>query len=258
MQVYEFWIRASRFYHIDIYLESGEHLNTLDVAGLIIVYAIIAVSLVTALVMEKRGSQRDVRKVVHIGVGFFVFIWWVFSENWIMFVFFALPFAAVLFVAMFRDNAISNSKLGDIANNKGHKTGLFLYVITIAIFIVFFWDHWTAATVGIVAMTFGDGFGSVIGKSFGKHKTINGKSLEGSLGVFATTAVMAAVIIVLYGWLFDAGYFLNGATSPVAPFWVAAIVAGLVATILEAVCPGQYDNIVTPIIVALSMVLLGY
>ena len=130
-------------------------------------------------------------------------------------------------------------------------------LVTIAIFIVFFWDHWTAATVGVVAMTFGDGFGSIVGRRFGRHRTINGKSLEGSLGVFAATAVMASAIILLYGWLYASGLFPNGGTDLVVPFWAAAAVAGLAATVLEAVCPGQYDNIVTPIVVALTMVMLG-
>ena len=186
-------------------------MNATDVIALALVYAIIGTSLAVALALERRGSERDVRKVVHIGVGFFVFVWWAFSENWIMFVFFALPFAVILFVAMFRGNAVSDSKLGDIANNRGHRTGLFLYVVTIAIFIVFFWDHWTAATVGVVAMTFGDGFG--------RHRTINGKSLEGSLGVFAATAVMASAIILLYGWLYASGLFPNGGTDPWPRCW---------------------------------------
>ena len=222
-----------------------------------LVYAIIAVSLATALILEKRGSKADTRKIVHIGVGFFVFVWWVFSENWIMLVFFTVPFAIILFIAMLKDNAISNSKIGDIANNKGHKTGLFLYAVSITILVAFFWDHWTAATIGVVAMTWGDGIGSVVGKRFGRHKTFNGKSLEGSLGVFAATAVMTAVVLLFYGFLITSGYYPAGDATAVVPFWAVSLIAGLLATVLEAVCPGQYDNIVMPIVVALAMVLLG-
>ena len=86
-----------------------------DYIGLALVYGIIAVSLGAALVLERRGSRRDVRQVVHIGVGFFVFVWWMFTENWIMLVFFTLPFAAILLVAMFRGNAVSESKLAPSA-----------------------------------------------------------------------------------------------------------------------------------------------
>ena len=98
-----------------------------DLVGLALVYAIIASSLAVALVMERRGTGGDARKVVHVGVGLFVLVWWMFSENWIMLVFFTVPFAVLLFIAMFRGNAVSESKLGDLANNKGHRTGLFLY-----------------------------------------------------------------------------------------------------------------------------------
>ena len=230
--------------------------NSQDVMGLVLVYAIIAVSLAVAMILERRGD-RNVRKVVHIGVGFFVFVWWMFSENWIMFVFFALPFAIVLFVAMLRDNAVSNSALGDIANNKGHRTGLFLYVVSIGILIVFFWDHWTAATIGVVAMTFGDGMGSVIGKRYGTHRASNGKSVEGSVAVFLATAVMSAVIVLFYGWLAASGYYPSGDSVAIVPVWAVSVIAGALATILEAICPGQYDNIVTPLVVSSAMILLG-
>ena len=186
-----------------------------DYIGLALVYGIIAVSLGAALVLERRGSRRDVRKVVHIGVGFFVFVWWMFTENWIMLVFFTLPFAAILLVAMFRGNAVSESKLGDLANNKGHREGLFLYAVTIT------------------------------------------KSVEGSLGVFAATAIMAAVIMLFYGWLTASGYYPTGDSVAIVPVWAVAVIAGAVATVLEALCPGQYDNIVTPLVVACAMVLLG-
>ncbi len=228
-----------------------------DLVGLALVYAIIASALAAALAMERRGTGWDPRKVVHMGVGLFVLVWWMFSENWIMLVFFTVPFAVILFVAMFRGNAVSESKLGDMANNRGHRTGLFLYAVAITILVAFFWDHWTAATVGVVAMTFGDGSGSVVGRRFGRHRILNGKSLEGSLAVFAATALAAAFIILYYGWLTASGLYPTGDSTAIVPFWAAAVIAGFISMVLEAVCPGQYDNIVTPLVVAVAMVALG-
>lgn len=146
---------------------------------------------------------------------------------------------------------------GDLANNKGHREGLFLYAVTITILVALFWDHWTAATIGVVAMTFGDGMGSVVGRRFGRHRFLGGKSVEGSLGVFAATAIMAAVIMFFYGWLTASGYYPTGDSVAIVPVWAVAVIAGAVATVLEALCPGQYDNIVTPLVVACAMVLLG-
>ena len=232
-------------------------METQDIIALALVYAIIAASLVLALTLERKGIECNVRKVVHIGVGFFVFVWWMFTEGWVMLAFFTIPFAVLLFIPMVSERAMPIRELNDLTVNKGHRTGLFLYAVTISIMVVFFGDHWTAATIGIVAMTFGDGFGSVIGKRYGKHGIINGKSLEGSLGVFAATAIMAAVIMVYYGWLTSAGFYPGGDSIAIVPVWAVSVIAGLVSMVMEAVCPGQFDNILTPLTVAVTMVLLG-
>ena len=75
-------------------------METQDCVALVLVYLIIAASLGISMYLEKKGSAVDTRKVVHIGVGNFVFVWWMFTENWIMLAFFTVPFAIVLFLAM--------------------------------------------------------------------------------------------------------------------------------------------------------------
>ena len=231
-------------------------METQDCVALVLVYLIIAASLGISMYLEKKGSAVDTRKVVHIGVGNFVFVWWMFTENWIMLAFFTVPFAIVLFLAMLKDNAVSRSKLGTLSN-QGHKTGLFFYAVTITILVIACPDHWTAASIGVVAMTYGDGFGSVIGRRFGKHKTFNGKSLEGSLGVFALTAVMAAVVILFYGFLASAGFYPAGAYGGIVPIWAACLIAGALASVIEMVSKGFFDNLAVPLIVTLAMALLG-
>ena len=84
-------------------------LLTQDYIGLVLVYAIIAIFLAAGLYLDKKGSKIDVRKVVHIGVGNFILVWWMFTAGWIMLAFFTIPFAIVLFLAMMKDNAISRS-----------------------------------------------------------------------------------------------------------------------------------------------------
>ena len=228
-----------------------------DYIGLILVYGLIAISLAIGLYLDRRGSSLDVRKIIHIGVGNFIFIWWMFTEGWVMLAFFTIPFAILLFIAMLKDNIISESDLGRI-NKKGHKTGLFLYAVSISLMILLFSDHWVAATFGIVAMTYGDGFGCVIGKRFGKHPGFNGKTLEGSLAVFIFTTVVCMVILALYSFLSSEMVLgFSADCTAIVPGFVACIIAGLVATIVEAVCHGAYDNIAIPMSVALVMVLLG-
>ena len=248
-------------------------MTTNDIIGLVLVYGLIIAALVLSLVVEKKLPNLDSRKVVHIGVGNFVFVWWLFTQSWVMLVFFTVPFAVILFIAMFRGNIISESKLGELTR-KGHNTGLFLYAITITVLVVFFFrdgllssifpdlgnEHWLAASIAIMAMTYGDGFGSAVGRRIGKHKIIHGKSLEGSIGVFCATTIMACVMFALFeainGISFNGiTYFFD--TSGILPWFVIAPLAGLLSAVLEALCNGDYDNFVNPIIIGLMLVALG-
>ena len=248
-------------------------LTTNDIIGLVLVYGLIIAALIASLIVEKKLPNIDSRKVVHIGVGNFVFVWWIFTESWVMLAFFTIPFAVILFLAMFRGNAISESKLGELTR-KGHNTGLFLYAITITVLVLFFFrdgllsvilndghkEHWLAASIAIMAMTYGDGFGSVVGRRIGKHKIIHGKSLEGSIGVFCATTIMACVMFALFSAINS--ITINGITycfdtTGIIPWFVIAPLAGLLSAILEALCNGDYDNFVNPIIIGLALVALG-
>ena len=228
-----------------------------DYVGLLLVYLIIVASLGAALLVEHHDKDINVRKIVHIGVGNFVFVWWMFSAGWIMLAFFAIPFGLILFLAMFRNNLIGRGKLGELTNEKGHSKGLFLYVVSITVMILFFFsEHWLAASIGIVAMTYGDGAGCIIGKRFGRHRTIHGKTLEGSIGVFAGTFVSALAVSALYIWLVSNGHLMCD-VKPILPIWVTCAIIGLWSSLLETVCPGEYDNLAIPISTALILVLLG-
>lgn len=228
-----------------------------DYIGLLLVYLIIAASLAVALHLDRRGSSIDSRKVVHIGVGLFVFVWWAFTERWVMLAFFTVPFAVILFFAMFSGNMVSRSRIGTMAQDRGHRTGLFLYAVSITVLVLFFFgDHWVAASIGVIALTWGDGMGSIIGKRYGTHGLSNGKSLEGSLGVFAGTAAMTLVLMLFYGCLASSGLY-SGDVVAAVPVPVVCLASGLVATLVEALSPGAYDNLAIPIIVAAAMVPLG-
>lgn len=229
-----------------------------DIVALVLVYVLIAVVLVVAqLIQKKYGDRFDIRKIIHIGIGNFVFIWWMFEHAWVMEVFFAIPFAIILFFAMLKDNAIAKSALGDISQNKGHKPGLFLYVMSIVILVALcFNEHWSAASIGIVAMTWGDGFGSIIGKRYGKHKSFNGKSVEGTLGVFVVTAVVSMILMVFLGFMplpDPTGIRLVASI----PIWACCLIAGAVVSVTETFTPGWVDNIVNCMAVTAVMILLG-
>jgi dolichol kinase len=85
-----------------------------------------------------------------------------------------------------------------------------------------------AASIGIYALAFGDGFASLIGKTFGRHrpKFMFGKSIEGTLACFS------AVFVAAYG---------------VSRRFPVAFVTALVAALVEALPLEDYDNITLPV-----------
>ncbi len=226
---------------------------------MIAVYLIILASLSLSQTAQKKGWNWDYRKIVHIGVGSFIYVWWAFSANWIMLLFFAIPFEIVLFLAMIPGNPVYDSELGQLSNDMGHRGGLFLYVLTIILLVAFFFDHWIAATIAVVAMTRGDGFGSIIGKKYGLHKILNGKSVEGSIGVFVATFLISLVIIGFYGWLASKG-MISPDRAPYVGIMASlgyATLSGVLASVIEAVTPGDFDNLAIPLVIVIVLVCMG-
>lgn len=91
-----------------------------------------------------------------------------------------------------------------------------------------------AASAGIFALAFGDGFAALVGRLFGRIRPafLFGKSVEGSLACFAATGL--SVYLVSQNYL-------------------AALVAAFVATAVEALPLEDYDNIVLPLAVGIAV-----
>ena len=90
------------------------------------------------------------------------------------------------------------------------------------------------ASVAIYALAFGDGFASLVGKFFGKWRPaiLYGKSVEGSFACFTATLISA--------------YAVSGNMR------IAAI-AAFTAMIVEALPLKDYDNLVLPVTVGLTV-----
>jgi len=76
-----------------------------------------------------------------------------------------------------------------------------------------FFDHKEIIAIGILAMSYGDGFASVIGMKYGKHTyTIfdDTKSLEGSIAMFFFTLLLFIIALFYYQITFTS--FVEGCT----------------------------------------------
>ena len=94
-----------------------------------------------------------------------------------------------------------------------------------------------AASIGIYALAFGDGFASLVGKVFGRRRPafMLGKSVEGSLACFS------AVFVTAYA---------------VSRRFTVAFVTALAAALAEAFPLKDYDNLVLPVSVGFVAQLL--
>ncbi|MEM0214960.1 MAG: SEC59/DGK1/VTE5 family protein, partial [Archaeoglobaceae archaeon] len=125
----------------------------------------------------------------------------------------------------------------------GHALGLFYYSIAWTLLAFFLFERCDAISIGIVAMSYGDGFASLIGTKYGKRKfSIFGatKSLEGSLAMFLASVAMFAVIQI---------YYIGEVSLIIIPL-------ALIATIIEAITPKGLDNLSVSIAIALLYVML--
>ena len=218
-----------------------------DLFGLAGVYGYVLAVVIISWSVRKRFSNP--RKVVHVLTGGIVFFWWSFDSSFVMAGLAALPFVLLLLLATPKSpiKALRNSPLG-LSSSEGHPYGLVLYAISWTVIAYFLFGDLFAASIAIVAMSFGDGMGGAIGERFGRLRYSPHRTVEGSIAVFSATAVS----IVVLAWFYFSVIGYSGSTAPylLAPFALA--VAGLV-TLLEALTPGSVDNLVIPLVIAVFL-----
>ncbi|MEM2086626.1 MAG: SEC59/DGK1/VTE5 family protein [Archaeoglobaceae archaeon] len=177
------------------------------------------------------------RKFLHIMVGNIAFLLPFFESREVMTFLAAFPFVILTFLM----SPYSPIRIQSKTTLSGHALGLFYYSIAWTILAFFLFERRDAISMGIVAMSYGDGFASLIGTKYGKRKfSIFGatKSLEGSLAMFLASVAMFAVIQLYYG----------------AEMSILILLLALIATIIEAITPKGLDNLSVSIAIALLYV----
>ena len=208
-----------------------------DITGVIAVYVYVAILL---LLSEKvlKSYPLISRKFLHIMVGNIFFILPLFEHAWVMSFVAAAPFIILTFLV----SPYSPLKIVSETSAAGHGMGLVYYSISWTVLAYVFFNRPEIIAVGIVAMSYGDGFASLVGTKFGKRKyNIFGdeKSIEGSIGMFVITLLVSLVALYYYG-------------VGINVFVVAAV--SVVATLVEGITPKGLDNLT----VSFSAALLYY
>ncbi len=180
----------------------------------------------------KLAEPEVIRKVVHIGTGNVILLaWWLQIPA-------AVGIGASILFSLVTLLSYRLPLLPGI-NSVGRKSlGTFFYAVSIGVLIACFWQ--TApqfAVLGVLIMTWGDGFAALIGQRWGRHQYHLGgiqKSWEGSLTMLAVSWIVSSlVLLAVYGNLWQ--------------IWLIAAAVAIVATLLEACSNLGIDNLTVPL-----------
>lgn len=226
--------------------------STGDILGLILVYAYVALVVVIATLAKKRWpGGSGFRKVIHILVGNIVFFWWVFDSNYVMSFLAAAPFVFLLLLMtpISPVHKLDNSFL-KMASAEGHGYGLVFYAISWTILALILFDDRLVASIAIVAMSYGDGVGGLIGKHYGKRKLWKNKSWVGTAAVCIGTFLATLTVIAFYTYLNGYMPWLNVFPYTIPEALGLAALVGLFVGTVELFSPGEYDNLIVPFLTA--------
>lgn len=208
-----------------------------DILGVLAVYLYVSILLLFTEKILPENEFRN-RKILHLGVGNILFILPLFDSRFAMAGLAAAPFILITFLI----SPYSPFKTVSKTSSKGHRLGLVYYAISWTIIALLFFDNPVIIAVGIAAMSFGDGFASLVGVKYGKRNyNVSGdkKSIEGSTAMFIFTVLTITISLVYYGEL-------NFTKLTIIP------IVGLIATVVEGTAPKGLDNLAVPLSAAFS------
>jgi phytol kinase len=178
------------------------------------------------------GSELT-RKVVHIGTGNIILLaWWLHIPAWVG-ITASVFFSGVTLLSYYVPIVPSINEIGR------QSLGTFFYAVSIGVLVAGFWEPnlYQYAALGILVMTWGDGFAALVGQRFGRHPyKLWGmqKSWEGSLTMFCVSGAVSYLILL-------------GTQGPSWQGWAVALGVAIVATGLEAFSKLGIDNLTVPL-----------
>ena len=212
-----------------------------DIGGIVgtIVFVFIVIGVAEGLRRRFSLSSNFTRKIIHVGVGNWIFIWPFAFDHW-----YAILVPPALFVVL---NYISYRRELFRAMERKEKAGglgTVYYAISLTIIApiaMILGLTWIAASA-IMLMAWADGLADPIGRRYGMHRyhvAGSTKSVEGSLGFFFIGVCSVALTLMFFG----AFSRLPAVNIPLFSLAIAAL-----GTLIEAVSPAGTDNLTVPIV----------
>lgn len=214
-----------------------------DLLGILLSVALIAFFLLLSFFIVRHGKKNlgpyraeVARKVVHIGVSNWFFIYYYVFETSLWPILGLCGFTAL--------NAIMNVSgsfhviMGQ--DSKKRNWGLVQYPISVIILIALYSagiGSKVAVGCGLLGMGYGDGLAALIGRKFGKRK-LPGKSDKTVVG-FVTMAVVTFIVV----FVLRTAYTANSLSANL----LAGLACAVCASLVEAFTPFGLDNITVPV-----------
>jgi len=216
-----------------------------DLRGLLFsfVYVLAVLLLLDMFRRYLNVSVEVTRKVVHIAVGMWVFPTLLLFDHW--------TWAIVPPIVFTGLNALSlRYRLFEAIETQERSLGTVYFPFSFALLLALFWPigRPEIAAGGLMAMTWGDAMAAVVGRGYGQRRFVvwgQEKSWMGSLSCFSWTFLAVTMTLRFVG-----GY------APLQAL-LHAVLAGLVAAVVEAFTPLKMDNLSVPILTAAALYLLA-
>jgi len=195
-----------------------------------------------AELFRKRGVAREhTRKIIHVGIGMWVIPTFMLFDHRVWAVAPAAAFVLFNYLAW---------QFGWVRSMEGERrnVGTILYPLSTALALALFWTPpWpVVGASSILVMCWGDAAAAIVGRRFGRtHYVVldHRRSLEGSLAMVVMSVAAILVCFAAFGAPIGSGVVL------------AACIASVVASAIEAVCPNGLDNLLVPASVAVTLVI---
>ena len=180
------------------------------------------------------------RKVFHLLTLIYVFGYWYLPKNFVLNgLTVAIIIVVILEYARFKfpkfNNFFKNNFKGFYRPEEANKISGLVWTLSGALLAILIFPNKYMVFASLLYLSFGDTVAALVGKTFGKHKTFAGKSLEGSLACFIVCSMLG---LFLFKWQF-------------------AFAGAIIATFVEAVAWKLNDNFWMQLVNASVLTLLS-
>ncbi len=210
-----------------------------NIIGIIVAYVYVFAIILSAKLIEKKGAEVS-RKYIHIMLANIWIIIMIFFDN--VYLLSIVPFSFVILnYISYKKNLI---KVMERDTNSKDGFGTVYYALSILIICIISYGILKKPIIGlpgIFIMGYGDGFAALIGKSV-KSKSYKVGDSSKTLAGSATMLIISFIIFAIFF------YGIN-------LWWIKALIASILITIIEAISIKGLDNITVPIISTLIVIL---